>query len=207
MTVHDAPVVVESFNAPASTLLGSSTDVSFKFVDGDLTAPASDYTVTIDWGDGQVTTPSFTQSFSIYFGSDSHIYTTAGAYTLTLTLKDVGGSSDTASAHTTVSSLSATGVSFSGVEGTQFSGTVATFSDLDHSVAAGEFSASISWGDGTSASSGTIAGSNGSFTVAGSHTYADEKATPYAVTVTVTQTATRTTRRLRPRARRSPTRR
>ena len=192
VTVDDAPVVVETFNAAASTPLGSSTDVSFKFVDGDLTAPAGDYTVTIDWGDGRVTTPSFTQSFSIYFGSDSHIYATAGTYTIALTVHDVGGSSASQSAQTTVTSspsLSASGTFLSGVEGALLSGTVATFTVPDINLTVGAFSASIDWGDGTSATAGTITGSISNFSVAGSHTYADEKAVPYAVAVTITQTA------------------
>ena len=78
---------------------------------------------------------------------------------------------------------------FTGLEGVGFSGPVATFTDPDTTLAAGAFSASIDWGDGTSPTTGTVSGSAGSFSVTGGHTYAEERSTPYAVTVTITQTA------------------
>src|SRR5262249_40021483 len=68
---------------------------------------------------------------------------------------------------------------------------VATFTDTNLSDTAGTFAATINWGDGTS-SAGTITGTNGSFAVAGSHTYADE-ATSAALSVTITDTANNTT--------------
>jgi len=52
-----------------------------------------------------------------------------------------------------------------------FSGAVATFSDIDTANVAGDFTATINWGDGTT-TTGTVVGSNGAFTVNGSHTYA-----------------------------------
>jgi hypothetical protein len=77
-------------------------------------------------------------------------------------------------------------VSVIATEGQPFSGaTVATVSDPDTAATAGEYSALIEWGDG-STSSGTINGSGGSFTVTGSHTYAEEGT--YTTKVTVTDT-------------------
>jgi hypothetical protein len=51
-----------------------------------------------------------------------------------------------------------------------FSGTIATFTDTDTFNVAGDFAASIDWGDGTT-TSGTVSGSNGLLKVNGSHTY------------------------------------
>jgi hypothetical protein len=79
--------------------------------------------------------------------------------------------------------ISAKGQNLSGTEGVEASGTVATFTDPDTAATAGEYSASIEWGDGSS-SSGTISGSGGSFSVAGGHTYADEGTYPIAVKIT-----------------------
>lgn len=84
----------------------------------------------------------------------------------------------------------AQGVTFSATAGAPFSGTVATFTSGTPGATAGLFSATITWGDG-SVSIGTIAGSNGSFTVQGSHTYA--AANSYAVTVAITQANTTAT--------------
>jgi hypothetical protein len=79
--------------------------------------------------------------------------------------------------------ISAKGQNLSGTEGVEASGTVATFTDPDTSATAGEYSASIEWGDGGS-SSGTVSGSGGSFSVSGGHTYADEGTHPIAVKIT-----------------------
>jgi streptogramin lyase len=68
----------------------------------------------------------------------------------------------------------------SGVEGAAVSGAVATFTVADTAATAANFSAAITWGDGSS-SAGIVTGSGGSFTVTGSHSYADEGS--YAVGV------------------------
>jgi len=70
--------------------------------------------------------------------------------------------------------ISASGTAGTGTEGAAISGaTVATFTDADDGAQASDYTASITWGDGAS-SSGTVSGSGGSFTVAGSHTYGEE---------------------------------
>jgi len=79
--------------------------------------------------------------------------------------------------------VSMAGMAVSSVEGSQFSGPVATFTDPDAAATAAEYTASIDWGDGTT-SSGTITLANGTFTVSGSHTYAEEGAFTVSVTVT-----------------------
>jgi PKD domain len=78
---------------------------------------------------------------------------------------------------------SATGTPISSVEGAPFSGAVATFTQPDASAPASQFSATIDWGDGTSA--GTVTGPvGGPFTVSGSHTYIEEGSYPVKVTIT-----------------------
>jgi hypothetical protein len=80
--------------------------------------------------------------------------------------------------------ITAAGTTFSATEGASFSGTVATFTDPDPNSTAGEYSATIDWGDGSS-SAGVISGSTGGpFTVSGTHTYIDEGT--YSVKVTIT---------------------
>ncbi len=84
--------------------------------------------------------------------------------------------------------ITASGTTISATEGIAFNGTVATFTDPDTAATAGEYSATIDWGDSSATSTGTVTGSGGSFTVSGSHLYAEEKSTPYTVTVTITDT-------------------
>src|SRR5256885_13963555 len=48
---------------------------------------------------------------------------------------------------------------------------VATFDDSNTANVAADFTATIDWGDGTT-SAGSVSGSGGTFSVAGTHTYA-----------------------------------
>jgi sugar lactone lactonase YvrE len=83
---------------------------------------------------------------------------------------------------TVPSPLSGTGINITATEGAPFTGTVATFTDTNTAAAAGDFTATIRWGDGSS-SAGTITGSAGSFTVQGSHTYAQEGSSAVSVSI------------------------
>jgi hypothetical protein len=67
-------------------------------------------------------------------------------------------------------------------EGTGFNGAIAAFTDTDPAQPASSFTATINWGDGTT-STGTITGGNGSFSISGNHTYADESS--FTTTVSV----------------------
>jgi hypothetical protein len=74
--------------------------------------------------------------------------------------------------------INVTNVGFTAMEGTPFSGTVASFTDTELTSNAANYAATISWGDGTT-STGTVAytGTPGNFTVnasAAPHTYAEE---------------------------------
>ncbi|GAB2909340.1 hypothetical protein GCM10027047_04390 [Rhodococcus aerolatus] len=88
----------------------------------------------------------------------------------------------------TAAPITATGVAVTASTGVPVTAPVATFTDPDTSVTAAAFTASISWGDGTTASAGTITGGSGSFSVSGTHTYATPGA--FTVTTTITPTAT-----------------
>jgi VCBS repeat-containing protein len=68
-------------------------------------------------------------------------------------------------------------------EGLEFNGPVATFTNGNPLESAGEFIATINWGDGSPVTSGFISGSNGKFTVSGSHVYQKVGSYPLVVTV------------------------
>jgi hypothetical protein len=79
--------------------------------------------------------------------------------------------------------ITAQAVPVSATEGQSFTGQVATFTVKSTTASASGYSASINWGDGHT-TTGTIAGSAGSFTVTGTHTYAEEGSYKTAVTIT-----------------------
>lgn len=81
--------------------------------------------------------------------------------------------------------ITVSGTNVSASEAKPFTGTVATITDPDTNATAAEYSATISWGDGSS-SSGTVSGTGGQFTVSGTHTYLEEGT--YHLTVRVTDT-------------------
>ena len=66
--------------------------------------------------------------------------------------------------------IAATGENIATASGQAFSGVVATFTDASAGVLAGDFTATITWGDGTT-STGTVAAVGSGFVVTGTHTY------------------------------------
>src|SRR5262249_55902327 len=70
---------------------------------------------------------------------------------------------------------------FQPTEGAAFSGTVATFTDTD-SGAAGDFTATINWGDGTTSARTIAAGAPGGFPVPRPHTHPPQGAHPHTAT-------------------------
>jgi parallel beta-helix repeat protein len=96
---------------------------------------------------------------------------------------------DTSASAYTSAVANAVGADVSAMEGRAFTGVVATFTDANPGNRTADFSASINWGDGNT-SPGTISynASTGTYTVTGSHTYAEEG--DYALNVSITDPST-----------------
>jgi hypothetical protein len=109
-----------------------------------------------------------------------------GSYDITVTLGANPNYSITTTKGTlsvTPAPLSATGINFSATAGAPLSGLVATFNNPDPQGTPSSYTASLSWGDG-STSTGLISDSGkGIFQVSGTHTYADPKSYPVAVSI------------------------
>jgi ELWxxDGT repeat protein len=157
------------------------------FTDSNAGDAAADFAATIIWGDGTNSAGTIVGSAGSFSIQGGHTYADEGNFTVSVSLVHTADS-----ATTTVSGsvavaendfLTAHPATFSATSGSAFTGTVATFDDSDHVTPAADLVATINWGDATT-TAGTVSGSNGSFTVSGTHTYG----TTGSKTVTVTLT-------------------
>ena len=187
---------------PATQGVPLTNPVAF-FQAGDVqgTLP-SDFSAVINFGDG---TPSTTGQVEVVSDGrfeilSPHVYAAARPlpYPVVVTLLGLMNSSDIAAGFAFVTPpstsppappLSATGLTFSAQVNVMKAFQVATFTDTDSTAIASDFMASINWGDGTPASSGTISPDpNGGFDVSAPHTYTSAGA--FTVTVMITKMGT-----------------
>ncbi len=111
-------------------------------------------------------------------------------YAVTVTADDGNGQtiSQTFTWIINPAAITATASPVSAVEGNDTGSiTVATFTTPDLNSQAADFTATLNWGDGT-IDTGTVSGSNGSFTVTDDHVYAEMGS--YSVSVTILDTVT-----------------
>ena len=157
------------------------------FTDANPNAAASDFTATINWGDGSSTAGTIVAQSGGGFAVDgTHTYADEGKYTVSVSITDVGGNtaSTTSNANIADAALTASATTVSGTEGLAISGAkVGTFTDANPNAAASDFTATINWGDGSSTAGTIVAQSGGGFAVDGTHTYSDEG--KYAISTTI----------------------
>lgn len=210
--VHNFSITVKDAGGSTATLSGTANvadagldaapagiaameDATFSgavatFVDTNRSAPASDYSATIDWGDGTRATTVSGGQMSVangtYTVAASHVYAIAGTYNAVVTVSDVGSARATArdTVVVTPAATTASGSTVNGTVGTAVSATVAAFSHGDGRLPAADFSATIDWGDGQT-SAGTVSAANAAYTVAGTHTYT--RSGTYAVAITIVE--------------------
>ncbi|MBV9101263.1 MAG: hypothetical protein JO198_09515 [Candidatus Dormibacteraeota bacterium] len=156
-----------TYNGPVATV-----------TDPDPGAMASEYSASINWGDGSTTQGSIAGPTGGPFTvSGSHVYADEGSFTPVVSISDLDDTTNTASATDSVAvtdaALNATGnpailqTSNLALSGTQ----VASFTDANPGATSADYTAAINWGDGSS-SQGVVSGpTGGPFVVKGSHTY------------------------------------
>jgi hypothetical protein len=191
VTIADAPL--QSIGAPVTfqETEGISTGpiVVASFLDGYASAPVSDFTAAIQWGDGHASSstliaPAGGGAFVVL---GSHAYE-EGTFTVKVTIKDKGGSQVVAS-NVTVDvadaplKLTSPARTISEAEGISTGSVLlATFTDGDPIAPIGDYRATIQWGD-KAISAGTVEPNpKGGFEVVGAHVY-DEGTFPVIVTI------------------------
>jgi hypothetical protein len=188
-TANVGPQLAGQIGLTAATegvaLAGTTTLASF--TDTNTSDTASTFTASINWGDGTTSTGTVTGSNGAFTVSGGHTYADEGSFPLGVSITDTANNTSLPLSGTVVAAeadvLTPQGVTFAANPGQAFSGTVATFTDGDTSNVAGDFSATINWGDGTT-TTGVIADTAGAIAVSGTHTYVATGQD--AVTVTLT---------------------
>src|SRR5262249_47432693 len=156
--------------------------------DADPNGSTSDYTAVVTLGDGNSVTLTGTASANGQIVANSGggfdvklSYTYAEQLsnkTFSVQVNDAGGATTSAStSNFSVADppVAATAVNSSAVEGVASgSQVVATFTDPGGAEAVGDYSATINWGDGSAPTTGSISLSGSTFSVSGSHAYAEE---------------------------------
>jgi hypothetical protein len=166
---------------------------------------ASHYGATITWGDGTTTAGTITLSAGTFTVSGNHTYGEEGTYMTSVTITHEAAPPTMVMGSAVVSdpAVVATGVNVNATAGAPFFNVaVATFTDpggpepnaSDPTPGiSNHYTATITWGDGTPASTGTISFNSMTnvFTVSGNHIYA--AAGFYTVTTTINHEAVITT--------------
>ena len=189
LTVADAPLTATGVNVSATEGIITGPVEVASFTDANPNAPLSDFTATINWGDGTTATAGTVVALAGggFAVDGTHTYAEEGTDPISVTVNDVGGSTASATSTATVADapLTATGVNVSATEGiTTGPVEVASFTDANPNAPLSDFTATINWGDGTTATAGTVVAlAGGGFAVDGTHTYAEEGTDPISVTV------------------------
>ncbi|HET9849418.1 MAG TPA: PKD domain-containing protein, partial [Candidatus Dormibacteraeota bacterium] len=206
-TVSDAPILAGNTVNVTGTE-GKDVTVKAEFNDEGSRAGAIDshLSATVDWGDGTSSAGTIGAptnegecECNVMVSATRHDYDArATKFTVSVTLKDDGGSTKTSTLTATIADAAltaGTAKSFTSTATQASSNVVASFSDAAGAqAAAADFTATIKWGDNTTSSGTVTKTATGAFNVSGTHTYAT--AGTKSVTVTVTdeegQTATMT---------------
>ena len=167
-----------------------STFALTTFTDPGGAEALADYSATINWGDGSSSpgTIAYNASTGVFTVTGTHTYAEEGSNVSSVTIQHDGSAAVTVSSTVNVADPAvafAAGSGLSAAEGAAAGFVMGSFTDPAGAEAVGDYQASINWGDGsTSAGSITFDPATGTFTVSGTHSYAEEGSYGPLVTVT-----------------------
>lgn len=162
------------------------------FTSSNGSALATDFTASIDWGDGTTTgTGTVTGSNGNFTVTGTHTYTEEGNYTV---VADVSGNGGTATINTLVhvadAPITLSNPKLAWKTSRISLDSVATltvkFTDANRYATADDFSGTVDWGDGINSFAFTAAGGRSWVSPALTHAYA--RGSTYTITITVNDT-------------------
>ena len=181
-------VVTGGFAVSAVEGAVSAVQTVATFTDPGGTGNPSDYVVSIDWGDGNVTAGTVTFASGTYTVTGQNTYANTGVFTITVSISE-GGATSTATSTATVTNAAltiGTATPISIAEGSAFTGTIFTFTNDFAAEPVGDFTATITFGDGTTAQ-GVITADTlnpGTYIVSTTKTFTDSGTFNGTVTIT-----------------------
>ena len=190
-------VVDDSAGVTAAPLYTSATNIDAvdgnafsgivaTFTDGDPLDTIGDYAAVISWGDGSssvgIIAANPTGGYEVVA---SKTYTGTGSFAVTVAIGDVAGarSVESESAAVTAAPLVANGRNISAMDGSSFSGLVATFTDGDPQDTLADYRATVAWGNGNTSAGNIGVNSSGGYTVTAAKTFTTVGSFPVAVTI------------------------
>ena len=178
--------------SPVLTVSGESVSATEGSVFNGVVATGTAYgttnplTASITWGDGSSSTVSVTpRQDGSYSVAGSHTYAEEGNYTITVSVSDGKGLNASTMDTATVSDATLTLKQFAAGQVKHLTaGVAALFTDADPAGIASDYTAKVTWGDGTTSTLKVYKNPGGQgFVLAGSHSYA--KKGTYSVTLTI----------------------
>lgn len=143
--------------------------------DKDTSQTASNYVASIGWGDGSQSAGSVVSGPTpgTFRVTGAHTYTASGNVQTTVQITDSDGETLMfhGAAKVADADLHGSGSSLSLSVNAPFNGATATFTDDNPGALAGDFTATIEWGDGFVSDGILAANPSGGFAVKGAHTY------------------------------------
>lgn len=148
------------------------TLASFAHEDGAI--DTTRYTATINWGNGFNSAGTIVDLGGGRYGiTGSHLYASAGQDSVGVTISGPGGIESSAISTISVTDAPLAGVAhdFSATASAPLTTILANFSDTNPYSLPGDFSAQVSWGDGTSSTALVRADGTGNYAVLATHAY------------------------------------
>ncbi len=178
-----------------STIQTGTTSGVVATLSSNLVHTASDFTATIDWGDGTASPATLVANGSGGFNVvAAHQWNSADTFTFTVSVTDVNGTlAADGTATVTPRLLVALGKNFTSQKKVPFSGVVATFTDNLGATLASGYVATVKWSDGTTSPATIVQNSDGSFGVSSSRSFNSSGGVFASIKVSTTSGAFTTT--------------